>query len=103
MATFLKKILNPFRKTSLRLRLTLIFVAIFGTSTIIFNAFLFLFMIQTLQQDFDDALFNYAVDVSQSIEIGIKGDLKFPPLKLDTGKVLPFPLGTALIQVIHTS
>lgn len=60
-------------------------------------------MIQTLQQDFDDALFNYAVDVSQSIEIGVKGDLNFPPLKLDTGKVLPFPLGTALIQVVHTS
>ena len=60
-------------------------------------------MIQTLQQDFDDALFNYAVDVSQSIEIGVKGSLSFPPLKLDTGKILPFPLGTALIQVVHTS
>lgn len=60
-------------------------------------------MIQTLQQDFDDALFNYSVDVSQSIEIGVKGDLNFPPLKLDTGKVLPFPLGTALIQVVHNS
>jgi hypothetical protein len=103
LATFSKKILKPFRKISLRLRLTLIFVLIFGTTTILFNTFLFLFMIQTLQQDFDDALYNYAVDVSQSIEIGVKGDLNFPPLKLDTGKVLPFPLGTALIQVVHTS
>jgi signal transduction histidine kinase len=103
LATFSKKIFRPLRKISIRLRLTLIFVLIFGTTTILFNAFLFLFMIQTLQQDFDDALFNYAVDVSQSIEIGVKGDLNFPPLKLDTGKVLPFPLGTALIQVVHTS
>jgi hypothetical protein len=85
------------------MRLTFIFVAIFGTTTILFNTFLFLFMMQTLQQDFDDALFNYAVDISQSIEIGVKGDLNFPPLKLDSGKVLPFPLGTALIQVVHTS
>jgi signal transduction histidine kinase len=100
---FSKKILKPFSRISIRLRLTLIFVAIFGTTTIVFNTFLFLFMIQTLQQDFDDALFNYSVDVSQSIEIGVKGDLNFPPLKLDTGKVLPFPLGTALIQVVHTS
>jgi hypothetical protein len=100
---FSKKILKPFGKINIRLRLTLIFVLIFGTTTILFNTFLFLFMIQTLQQDFDDALFNYAVDVSQSIEIGVKGDLNFPPLKLDTGKVLPFPLGTALIQVVHTS
>ncbi len=103
MATFSKKILKPLGKISIRLRLTLIFVMIFGTTTILFNTFLFLFMIQTLQQDFDDALFNYAVDVSQSIEIGVKGDLNFPPLKLDTGKVLPFPLGTALIQVVHAS
>ncbi|MBC7370952.1 MAG: HAMP domain-containing protein, partial [Bdellovibrionaceae bacterium] len=103
MATFSKKILRPFRKISIRLRLTLIFVLIFGTVTILFNTFLFIFMIQTLQQDFDDALFNYSVDVSQSIEIGVKGDLSFPPLKLDTGKILPFPLGTALIQVVHAS
>lgn len=103
MVTFLKKTLNPFHKISIRLRLTLIFVVIFGTTTIVFNALIFLFMIQTLQQDFDDALFNYSVDVSQSIEIGVKGDLNFPPLKMDTGKVLPFPLGTALIQVVHTS
>lgn len=103
MATFSKKILNPFRKINIRLRLTLIFVVIFGTTTILFNTFLFLFMIQTLQKDFDDALFNYSVDVSQSIEIGTKGDLNFPPLTLDTGKVLPFPLGTALIQVVHSS
>lgn len=100
---FLKKLLRPFRRINIRLRLTLIFVVIFGTTTILFNSFTFLFMNQTLQQDFDDALFNYAVDVSQSIEIGIKGDLNFPPLKLDTGKVLPFPLGTALIQVVHAS
>lgn len=103
MDTFSKKILRPFRKISIRLRLTLIFVIIFGTSSVLFNGFLFLFTIQTLQQDFDDALYNYAVDVSQSIEIGVKGDLNFPPLKLDTGKVLPFPLGTALIQVVHAS
>ncbi len=103
LATFLKKIFRPLRKISLRLRLTLIFVLIFGATTVAFNTVLFLSMIQTLQQDFDDALFNYAVDVSQSIEIGIKGDLNFPPLKLDTGKILPFPLGTALIQVVHAS
>lgn len=100
---FLKKILKPFRRINIHMRLTLIFVLIFGTTTILFNGFSFMVMNETLQQDFDDALFNYAVDVSQSIEIGVKGDLNFPPLKLDTGKVLPFPLGTALIQVVHAS
>ncbi len=100
---FLKKIYKPFSVFSIRLRLSLIFVAIFGATTILFNMFIFKMMIDNLQQDFDDALFNYAVDVSQGVEIGLKGDLNFPPLRLDHGKILPFPLGTALIQVRHAS
>ncbi|WP_374030034.1 sensor histidine kinase [Bdellovibrio bacteriovorus] len=100
---FLKRIYKFFSGFSIRLRLSLIFVLIFGATTIFFNMFLFQMMIDTLQQDFDDALFNYSVDVSEGIEIGIKGDLSFPPLRLDHGKILPFPLGTALIQVRHSS
>ncbi|KYG65507.1 two-component sensor histidine kinase [Bdellovibrio bacteriovorus] len=100
---FLKKIFSPLSSLSIRLRLAIIFVFIFGATTIVFNMFLFKAMIDTLQQDFDDALFNYSVDVSEGIEIGIKGDLSFPPLRLDHGKILPFPLGTALIQVRHSS
>ncbi len=100
---FLKMLSKPFAFLSIRLRLSLIFVLIFGATTVLFNAFVFKIMIGTLQQDFDDALFNYAVDVSDGVEIGIKGDLSFPPLKLDDGKILPFALGTALIQVRHSS
>lgn len=100
---FLKKTYSLLSLFGLRWRLAIIFVFIFGATTILFNAFLFKAMIDTLQQDFDDALFNYAVDVSEGIELGIKGDLSFPPLRLDHGKILPFPLGTALIQVRHSS
>lgn len=102
----LKKILkrlNIFKHFSLRLRLTFLFVFIFGSTTLIFSYILYSQTLQTLQQDFDDALFNYSVDVSDSIEVGAKGDLLFPPLKFDRGKILPFPLGTALIQVVHIS
>ncbi|QDK38388.1 cell wall metabolism sensor histidine kinase WalK [Bdellovibrio sp. NC01] len=100
---FLKRIYRFFSGFSIRLRLSIIFVAIFGVTTILFNTFVFKMMIDNLQQDFDDALFNYAVDVSEGVEIGVKGDLNFPPLRLDHGKILPFPLGTALIQVRHSS
>lgn len=54
-------------------------------------------------QDFDDALYNYSIDVARNIEIGSKNDLLFPPLKVDEGKIFPFPSGTALIQVRHAS
>ncbi len=88
---------------NLRLRLTILCVLVFGMTTLAFNGILFTHTLETLQSDFDDALYNYAIDVSESIAIGPKGDLTFPPLQVDDGKILPFPLGTALIQVRHVS
>ncbi|MFZ3230354.1 MAG: ATP-binding protein [Pseudobdellovibrio sp.] len=89
-----------FLKTlSLRTRLTSLFAAIFGITTILFSGFLYYFLNDSLAQDFDDALYNYAIDVSKNIEVGPKDNLLFPPLKVDEGKIFPFASGTALIQV----
>lgn len=96
LVTFLKKL-------SLRTRLTASFVLIFGTSTILFSWLIYYSLNDSLLQDFDDSLYNYAVDVSRNIDIGAKNDLLFPPLKVDEGKIFPFPSGTALIQVRHIS
>lgn len=96
MVTFLNKL-------SIRTRLTGLFVIIFGTTTILFSGFLYYSLNDSLLQDFDNALYNYAVDVSRNIDIGPKNDLLFPPLKVDEGKIFPFPSGTALIQVRHIS
>lgn len=76
---------------------------IFGTSTILFSWLIYYSLNDALLQDFDDSLYNYAVDVSRNIDIGAKNDLLFPPLKVDEGKIFPFPSGTALIQVRHVS
>lgn len=88
---------------SLRGRLTLLYVVVFGVTTVAFNAWMFNHTMDTLQKEFDDALYNYAVDVTSSVEIGPQGNLTFPPLRLDDGKILPFALGKALIQVRHIS
>lgn len=96
LVTFLKRL-------SLRTRLTTLFVLIFGTSTIVFAGLIYYSLNDALLQDFDDSLYNYAVDVSRNIDIGAKNDLLFPPLKVDEGKIFPFPSGTALIQVRHVS
>lgn len=100
---FFAKALDLIRHPSLRFRLTLLYVLIFGVTTIVFNGLLFNSTMEKLQQEFDGALYNYAVDISDTIEIGPKGNLTFPPLRVDEGKILPFPLGTALIQVRHAS
>lgn len=100
---FLKTASEYISKTSLRLRLTAIFVLIFGSVTIIFNLALYRFTIHILQNDFDDALYNYAIDISETIEIGEEGSLRVPPLTLERGKILPFSMGNALIRVRHIS
>ena len=91
------------KKIGVKLRLTLIFVLIFGLSTLVFNALSFISVLKLLQKDFDTALYNYAVDVSNVIELLPSGDLAIPLLRMDDGKILPFPLGTALISVRHAS
>lgn len=70
---------------------------------VLFSGTLYYFLEESLLQDFDDALFNYTVDVAQTIEIGPKEDLLFPPLKVDEGKIFPFPSGTSLMSVRHVS
>ncbi|MFP5520363.1 MAG: sensor histidine kinase [Bdellovibrionia bacterium] len=71
--------------------------------SILLNVIVYNQMISALEQDFDNALFNYAIDVSKSVEIDRRGDVDFPPLRVDDGKILPFPLGNALIQIRHRS
>lgn len=87
----------------IRARLTFMFVVIFGTTTFVFSIFLYYFLNQSLLRDFDDALYNYAVDISQTIEIGKNNSLSFPPLKVDEGKIFPFQSGNTLFIIRHIS
>lgn len=95
----LKKALRSLRHPSLRVRLVFIFTLLFGTLTAAFASFLYFEMIRTLKKDFDSALYNYTVDVSNSIEYDRSGDVEVTDFNFEQSKVLPFPLGTALIQL----
>lgn len=76
---------------------------IYGSTTILFSLFAYHKLNESLLQDFDNALFNYSIDISQTIEFGPKQDLSLPPLTMEEGKIFPFPSGTALILVRHIS
>ena len=89
------KITKP--RLSLRIRLTLLFVIIFGTTTLVFSVFSYYFLDRSLLQDFDDALYNYSIDVSQTLEMGHIDNFFSNPLLVEEGKIFPFPSGTALI------
>ena len=100
---FLEKILKFTQHISIRWRLTILFASVFGTTLVLFAVFIFNFLAATLQREFDDALFNYSVDVNESISLDASGDLSFQTPALDKGKLYPFALGTALIQIRHIS
>lgn len=91
------------KRLSLRVRLTALFVLIYGSTTILFSIFAYYKLNESLLQDFDNALYNYSIDISQTIEYGPSIDLSLPPLIMEEGKIFPFPSGTALILVRHIS
>lgn len=93
---------NIFRRVfifmNFRVRLTLIFALIFGVMTISFNLLVFDYSIDGLKRDFDDALYNYCIDISESVENQIsKGPVNVGSIELDQQKILPFSLGTTRI------
>lgn len=61
------------------------------------------FLRKSLAKEFDDSLFNYAVDLTDEITLDPEGDLLLTPPQLDRAKIYPFYLGTALIQIRHKS
>lgn len=89
------------QKISLKLKLTLLFGLIFtgmlsGFSYILYREF------SKLQSDeFDTTLYNYAIDVAESLDIDNYGEVEFDPdiIKLNE-KILPFALGTSYITVL---
>jgi signal transduction histidine kinase len=100
---FIDYTLDRIKHPSLRSRLTFLFILIFGTTTLAFSIFIYTYFVQTLQSDFDDALYNYAIDISESVNLTITGDLSVNPQPVEKEKIYPFSFGTALIQIRHRS
>ena len=92
-----------FSKLNIKARLTGLFVAIFGSTLIVFGIITFNFLSQSLLKEFDDALYNYAVDVSESVVLNPAGDLAVSSANVDQAKIYPFSLGTALVQIRQIS
>lgn len=88
---------------SFRTRLTGLISFVIGSVLIIFGISIYSYLQYTLQKEFDDALYNYAVDVLDSVSITSTGDLEVGAAQFDREKVYPFSLGDASIQIRHIS
>lgn len=86
------------QKLSLRFRLTILFGSIFGAATIAFNFIFMDYSMSALKRDFDNALYNYCIDLSGPIVETInRGQVPSTLFPLDLQKVLPFSLGTTTV------
>lgn len=100
---FLKKIPNLYSRLSLRIKLTLIFVTIFGAMTLIFDALTFRIIIQALESDNDINLYNLAAEFYNAEENSFLLDQ--PPLidPSEKKKIFAFSIGSVLVQIRHKS
>lgn len=96
--------MNFFKKLSLKLRLTLLFVFLFTLLLAIFNYSLYHEYSKIRSTEFDANLYNYAIDVAESLDIDSYGEVEFDPgiIKLNE-KMFPFSLGKSFITVLDVN
>jgi len=89
------------QKISLKLKLTLLFCFVFTSMLIGFSYTLYNEFSALQSDEFDTTLYNYAIDVAESLDIDKYGEVEFNPdiIKLNE-KILPFALGTSYISVL---
>lgn len=89
------------QKISLKLKLTLLFGLIFTGMLSGFSYILYREFSKLQSEEFDTTLYNYAIDVAESLDIDSYGEVEFDPdiIKLNE-KILPFALGTSYISVL---
>ena len=92
------------KKLSLKLRLTLLFCFISIGLLAAFSAILYSEFSKLQRTEFDTILFNYAIDVAESLDIDSYGGVEFDPniIKLNE-KILPFSLGKSYISVLDVN
>lgn len=87
--------------TSIRARLTGLYLTLLFLTLTIFCTILYQVFVRNHRQEFDFALFNHAVDVAQSITVDFWGDFVFTPNALVAKeKIFPFSLGKSFVQVV---
>lgn len=96
MVTFLKNL-------NFKIRLTSLFVLIFGLTAFTFSSAVYYALNDSLLTEFDNSLYNYAIDVTRSLEAPPASEPAFTIFPLDEDKIFPFSTGKSLISIRHSS
>jgi heavy metal sensor kinase len=91
--------MNPFFST-LRFKITLLQVVIFGVALLSFSAILYWVYQRDQAADFDTFLYNRAMGVSRSISINSLGQIEIDQTRIaESEKLVPFQYGNEYIEV----
>lgn len=89
-----------FGRQGIRLRLALLYLAIFAVGLSVFCAVMFQYFQRTQTQAFDTTLYNFAVDISSNLEMDLVGRLFVVNTNVsEAGKLFPFHLGGSFLEI----
>lgn len=91
------------RPQGIRVQMALLYLSLSGAGLIFFCLFLFQNYLSSQQESFDKALFNFAADVSNDLEVDILGRLYSKNRSAEEGKYFPFPLGKSYLEIRNLS
>jgi heavy metal sensor kinase len=90
----------PLFFSTLRFRITLLNVLIFGITFFAFSFLLYFVYARNLSTDFDQLVYNRARGIAQSISIDASGQLEInEALIAESGRLLPFQIGNEFIEL----
>ena len=86
--------------STLRFRITLLHVVVYGTTLLIFSAILYFIYHRNQAVDFDQSLYNRALGIARSISINLQGQLEInQALIAESGRLFPFQFGNEYIEI----
>ncbi|HAG90868.1 MAG TPA: hypothetical protein DCL41_03305 [Bdellovibrionales bacterium] len=91
--------MNFFKKLGIRVKMAILYSTLSGAGLIVFCFFLFQFYVRSQQESFDNALYNFAADVSDDLEVDFLGRLYSRNRTAEEGKYFPFPLGKSFLEI----
>lgn len=86
--------------STLRFRITILYVVSFGITLLAFSAVLYFVNARNQADDFDKFLYNRAQAIARSISINVQGEIEInQALIAESGKLFPFQFGNEYIEI----
>lgn len=97
------KLLTLFRSLGFREQLTLLLLAVLGTTLLLYSIVLYRNFLRVHETEFDTALYNYTVDVADALDINLYGEVVVSDEVFRANdKIFPFALDKTLL-LLRTS